>query len=109
MVASPANRPARWRIRHMRPTIGRRSPKQGAVGRSQGAVHRCRADRSNRNGLAGHMTDTSLDRRAVLAAGLALPALASAFAAGAAEPFRFKSSAGVETDAERGDFEVPED
>ncbi|MDO9337445.1 MAG: alpha/beta hydrolase [Caulobacter sp.] len=55
------------------------------------------------------MTNRSLHRRAVLAAGFALPALASAFAAGAAEPFRFKSSAGVETDAERGDFEVPED
>ncbi len=52
------------------------------------------------------MTVTSLHRRAVLAAGLALPSLA--FARGA-EPFRFKSSRGVETDAEKGSFEVPED
>ena len=51
------------------------------------------------------MTVPSLHRRAVLAAGLALPSLAFA----ATEPFRFKSSRGVETDAERGAFEVPED
>jgi len=53
------------------------------------------------------MTNTALHRRAVLAAGLALPSLA--FAQPAAEPFRFKSSRGVETDAEKGSFEVPED
>lgn len=46
-----------------------------------------------------------LDRRAVLAAGLALPAMAWAQAG----PFRFKGWRGQEADAERGFFEVPED
>ncbi len=68
------------------------------------------------------MTCTSLHRRALLAAaGLALPSLAFAQAAApaqppvpstspsAAGPFRFKSLQGVETDAERGFFEVLED
>jgi pimeloyl-ACP methyl ester carboxylesterase len=62
------------------------------------------------------MTQTSLHRRALLAAaGLALPALALAqpFAsptpATQAGPFRFKGWSGQETDAERGFFEVPED
>jgi pimeloyl-ACP methyl ester carboxylesterase len=64
------------------------------------------------------MTHTSLNRRALLAAaGLALPTLAFAQAlplASAASPtqagaFRFKGWQGLETDAERGFFEVPED
>lgn len=52
------------------------------------------------------MTITSLHRRAVLAAGLALPSLAFAQVVA---PYRFKSSRGVETDAEKGSFEVSED
>lgn len=62
------------------------------------------------------MTHTSLHRRALLAAaGLALPTLAFAQAAAPtgsparAGPFRFKGWRGLETDAERGFFEVPED
>jgi pimeloyl-ACP methyl ester carboxylesterase len=69
------------------------------------------------------MTQTSLNRRALLsAAGLALPALAFARTAVAqvlapqaptpapqAGPFRFKGWQGQETDAERGFFDVPED
>lgn len=62
------------------------------------------------------MTQTSLHRRALLAAaGLALPTLALAQAqapsqaAATAGPFRFKGWRGLETDAERGFFEVPED
>ena len=68
------------------------------------------------------MTHTSLNRRALLAAaGLAFPALAFAQAVTApqvsapppsppqAGPFRFKGFQGLETDAERGFFEVPED
>lgn len=53
------------------------------------------------------MDSSSIHRRAVLAAaGLALPATAFAQAAG---PFRFKGWRGVETDAEQGFFDVPED
>jgi pimeloyl-ACP methyl ester carboxylesterase len=49
----------------------------------------------------------TIHRRALLAAaGLALPAAAFAQTAG---PIRFKSGKGVEVDAERGVFEVPED
>ncbi|MEO6214839.1 MAG: alpha/beta hydrolase [Sphingomonas sp.] len=62
------------------------------------------------------MTNTSLNRRAVLAAAaLAFPALAFARAAAQttppsqAGPIRFKGWRGEETDAERGYFEVPED
>lgn len=62
------------------------------------------------------MTYASLHRRALLAAaGFALPTLAFAQAAAStvsafqAGPFRFKGLQGVETDAERGFFEVPED
>ncbi|WP_395442948.1 alpha/beta hydrolase [Caulobacter sp. UC70_42] len=64
------------------------------------------------------MTHAFLNRRAVLAAGLALPGLAVpglALAQAAARsspppgPFRFKGWKGQETDAERGFFEVPED
>ena len=69
------------------------------------------------------MTHTSLHRRTLLAAGLALPALALpalAFAQASAPqaaptsppqpgPFRFKGWQGQETDAERDFFEVPED
>jgi pimeloyl-ACP methyl ester carboxylesterase len=67
------------------------------------------------------MTQTSLHRRAVLAAaGLALPTLAFAQTAvlqaiapatplSQAGPFRFKGWQGKDTDAERGFFEVPED
>jgi len=62
------------------------------------------------------MTNTSLDRRALLAAAvLAYPALAIARASGQTPPpsqdgaFRFKGWRGAETDAERGFFEVPED
>jgi pimeloyl-ACP methyl ester carboxylesterase len=62
------------------------------------------------------MTHASLHRRALLAAaGLVLPTLAFARAvaptlsASQAGPFRFKGLRGVETDAERGFFEVPED
>jgi len=61
------------------------------------------------------MTQTSLHRRALLAAaGLALPALAFAQTAPPvspteAGPFRFKGWQGKDTDAERGFFEVPED
>lgn len=62
------------------------------------------------------MTQTSLHRRALLAAaGLALPTLALAQALPstpspeAAGPFRFKGWQGQDTDAERGFFEVPED
>ncbi|WP_212742054.1 alpha/beta fold hydrolase [Sphingomonas sp. 1F27F7B] len=63
----------------------------------------------------GDMTYTSLNRRAVIAAGLALPALAIVRASAQtapspqAGPFRFKDRRGEETDAERGFFEVPED
>lgn len=54
------------------------------------------------------MTQTLLDRRAVLAAaGLALPA--AAFAQAAPGSFVFKGWRGAETDAERGFFDVPED
>src|SRR5688572_20745777 len=54
------------------------------------------------------MTQTSIHRRAVLAAaGLALPA--TAFAQLEPGPFRFKGWRNAETDAERGFFEVPED
>ena len=63
---------------------------------------------------------TSLHRRALLAAaGLTLPALAlsgrafaqapAATSATQAGPFRFKGWQGMETDAERGFFEAPED
>jgi pimeloyl-ACP methyl ester carboxylesterase len=66
------------------------------------------------------MNSTSLHRRALLAsgfatglaAGLALPTLASAQPSSGqppAGPFRFKSRGGQEVDAERGFFEVPED
>lgn len=63
------------------------------------------------------MTHTSLNRRSLLsAAGLAAPGLMLPWSAHArtqasAEPgpFRFTSGQGVETDAERGFFEVPED
>lgn len=63
------------------------------------------------------MTQTSLNRRALLAAtGLFLPGLAlaqttanPAAAPTQAGPFRFKGWRGQETDAERGFFEVPED
>jgi pimeloyl-ACP methyl ester carboxylesterase len=63
------------------------------------------------------MSNTSLHRRALLAsglaAGLALPALASAQSSSSsppqAGPFRFKARSGQEVDAERGFFEVPED
>jgi len=62
------------------------------------------------------MNSTSLHRRALLAsglaAGLALPALASAQPSSSQAqpgPFRFKSRSGQEVDAERGFFEVPED
>jgi pimeloyl-ACP methyl ester carboxylesterase len=61
------------------------------------------------------MTQTSLHRRALLAAaGLALPALAFAqtvppASSTQAGPFRFKGWQGKDTDAERGFFEVPED
>lgn len=58
------------------------------------------------------MTQTSLNRRALLAAaGLALPtlALAQALPSTQAGPFRFKGWRGQEVDAERGFFEVPED
>ncbi|MFA6112905.1 MAG: alpha/beta hydrolase [Sphingomonas sp.] len=62
------------------------------------------------------MTNTSLNRRAVLAAAaLAFPALALARASAQtappsqAGPIRFKGWRGAETDAERGYFEVPED
>ena len=64
------------------------------------------------------MTQTSLHRRALLAAaGFALPTLAFAQASAQtpaaapnqAGPFRFKGWKGVDTDAERGFFEVPED
>lgn len=56
------------------------------------------------------MTQTSLHRRAVLAAaGLVLPGLALAQAPPQAGPFRFKGWKGREVDAERGFFEVPED
>ncbi|PTS87864.1 MULTISPECIES: alpha/beta hydrolase [unclassified Caulobacter] len=61
------------------------------------------------------MTQTSLQRRALLAAaGLALPALAFAQTAPPvspteAGPFRFRGWQGKDTDAERGFFEVPED
>lgn len=68
------------------------------------------------------MTHTPLHRRALLAAaGLALPTVAFAQAAAPTQtaapttsppqagPFRFKGLQGVETDAERGFFEVPED
>jgi len=49
----------------------------------------------------------TLHRRALLAAaGLALPAVALAQTAG---PFKFRSAKGIEVDAERGVFEVPED
>jgi pimeloyl-ACP methyl ester carboxylesterase len=48
-----------------------------------------------------------LHRRAVLAAGLAFPAVALAQVPPG--PFRFKGWRGAETDAERGFFEVPED
>lgn len=48
-----------------------------------------------------------LHRRAVLAAGLALPIVA--LAQTQPGPFRFKGWRGAETDAERGFFEVPED
>lgn len=56
----------------------------------------------------------SLNRRALLAAvGLAVPGLALAQTAAPsppqAGPFRFKGWKGLETDAERGFFEVPED
>ena len=55
------------------------------------------------------MTQTTLHRRAVLAAtGLALPTAALAQAAQPG-PFTFKGWRGAETDAERGFFEVPED
>ncbi|MBU1345604.1 MAG: alpha/beta fold hydrolase [Alphaproteobacteria bacterium] len=54
------------------------------------------------------MTQTSLNRRALLAAaGLALPSLA--FAQEQAGPFRFTGWRGAQADAERGFFEVPED
>lgn len=62
------------------------------------------------------MTNTSLNRRTLLAAAvLAYPALAIARASAQATapsqegPFRFKGWRGAETDAERGFFEVPED
>ncbi|MCH7860486.1 alpha/beta fold hydrolase [Sphingomonas sp. NPDC092331] len=62
------------------------------------------------------MTNTSLNRRALLAAAvLAYPALAIARASAQVAtpsqdgPFRFKGWRGAETDAERGFFEVPED
>lgn len=56
------------------------------------------------------MTQTSLHRRAVLAAaGLVLPGLALAQTSPQAGPFRFKGWKGQEVDAERGFFEVPED
>ena len=56
------------------------------------------------------MTQTSLHRRAVLAAaGLVLPGLALAQTPPQAGPFRFKGWKGQEVDAERGFFEVPED
>ncbi|WP_029914201.1 alpha/beta hydrolase [Caulobacter sp. UNC358MFTsu5.1] len=66
------------------------------------------------------MNSTSLHRRALLAsgfatglaAGLALPTLASAQPASSQAqpgPLRFKSRGGQELDAERGFFEVPED
>jgi hypothetical protein len=68
------------------------------------------------NGSAGGMTNTSLNRRAVLAAAaLAFPALALARASAQtaspsqAGPIRFKGWRGEETDAERGYFEVLED
>jgi pimeloyl-ACP methyl ester carboxylesterase len=51
---------------------------------------------------------TLLHRRAVLAAGLAIPTVAWAQTAQPG-PFRFKGWRGQETDAERGFFEVPED
>lgn len=54
------------------------------------------------------MTNTSLNRRALLAvAGLAVPSFA--LAQSQAGPFRFAGWRGAETDAERGFFEVPED
>ena len=61
------------------------------------------------------MTCTLLHRRAVLVAGLAIPALAIVRASAQTVPspptgpFRFKSLGGEETDAERGFFDVPED
>jgi len=59
------------------------------------------------------MTHASLNRRSILlAAGLAVPALAVPWKAQAQEqpvPFRFTAGNGLETDAERGFFEVPED
>lgn len=59
------------------------------------------------------MTQTSFHRRAVLAAGLALPTLALAQARPSvplqAGPFRFKGWRGQEVEAERGFFEAPED
>lgn len=62
-------------------------------------------------GSAGVMIKTSLNRRALLAAGLLLPSLAFAQSAAPTQagPFRFKSRRGQEVDAERGFFEVPED
>ncbi len=54
------------------------------------------------------MTNTSLNRRSLLAAaGLAVPGFA--FAQSQAGPFRFAGWRGAETDAERGFFDVPED
>ena len=53
------------------------------------------------------MNKLALHRRALLAAGLALPSLA--FAQPQTGPFRFTGWQGQETDAERGFFEVPED
>lgn len=57
------------------------------------------------------MTNTSLNRRSLLAAaglaGLAVPGLV--LAQSQSGPFRFAGWRGVETDAERGFFEVPED
>jgi pimeloyl-ACP methyl ester carboxylesterase len=60
------------------------------------------------------MTTPHLNRRALLAAGIALPSLSLAPLALAQPPpqtgpFRFTGWRGQETDAERGFFEVPED
>jgi pimeloyl-ACP methyl ester carboxylesterase len=58
------------------------------------------------------MTHISLNRRSILAAALAVPAVtlpAMALAQTPAGPFRFKGWRGQEVDAERGFLEVPED
>lgn len=98
--------------------LGHRSPRCAAIHRSSGAIDRSRVAGPGPNGSAVAMTQTSLHRRALLAAaGLAFPALALAQtivpppapAPNQAGPFRFKGWRGQDTEAERGFFEVPED